>query len=167
MILRPGDHAPEWDCGLGDLEPSSLADKLDSIIWLLEDVRNLLVNTASAAPGVSPVEAADNGPGVAPPIPTPGPLTSPAACGPLVDLHNHLKAFGRKCVLYGDMTPSGEQMLLRILAEYCVKCGHLDSYHHREAGLIDPCELCSCTDYASASVHDRTMRQRHNEDREQ
>ena len=34
---------------------------------------------------------------------------------PELDLTARLKAFARDCVTHGDMTPSGEQMLLRIL----------------------------------------------------
>lgn len=85
----PEDAEAQDDCGLGGstqelfnaawltscIKPEPLVTPLNADEVLA--VRRLL--ESSAAPGVSPVEAADSGPGVTPPDPTPGPHpTSPA-----------------------------------------------------------------------------------------
>lgn len=157
MSLRPGDHAPEWDCGLGDLEPSSPADKLDSIIWLLEDVRNLLVNTASAAPGVTVPDDAADGPGGHPPTRPPGPTSSGMSDDLIPNLREMEAAAARdierSITVEGREFNTGYRAALRWVLSLTKGLPEQQS----DATLAnDP-----------ASVHARTMRQRHNEDREQ
>lgn len=156
---------PQGDCGLGrpiteinvdyltnQIKPQRVVAPLTGDETLA--VRRLLVES-SAAPGVSPVEAADNDPGGHPPTRPPGPLTSGVSDDLIANLREMEAAAAqdieRSITVEGREFNTGYRAALRWVLSLT------RSLPEQNATLgLDP-----------ASVHDRTMRQRHNEDREQ
>lgn len=116
---------PAADCGLGAAELNELYD----------DVAFAAAAFTSAAPGVAPVDAADNGPGVTP-DPTPGPPSLDWCAAEMRQVADLLLTTG-----------------LPMARGYANDLRAAAATHSATLGQ-DP-----------ASVHDRTMRQRHNEDK--
>lgn len=118
------------------LRQSLISDEY--LCWLWLDAEKRFAESSSAAPGVAPVDAADNGPGVTH-SPTPGPPSlnwCAAEMRQVADL----------------LLTTGLPMALGYANDLRAAAAEMDFEIHGQ----DP-----------ASVHDRTMRQRHNEDREQ
>lgn len=134
-------ESPEqfWDWEAGLIKPEPLiaplnADEVAAVRRFLE---------SSAAPGVSPVEAADKDPGAQPPTLAPGSQTS------LTDKVDYL-----------DRTID---LLLTVLIGAGVITPKVADFV--QTHTIQPVDDTATLGQDPASVHDRAMRQRHNEDR--
>lgn len=139
------EHATEWLCVDPRLSVDPTMEIFNERLLRLELA---VAELSSAAPGVSPVEAADSGPGVTPHSPPPG---SPASL-PADELDDaaracHGMSVGAHGFPWGEL--SWDELADKLIAA--------------AAGVRSGAALGN----DPASVHDRAMRQRHNEDREQ
>jgi len=140
------------------LRKSLISD--DYLCWLWLDAEKRHAEGASAAPGVSPVEAADKDPGAHPPTRAPGSQTSLTA-GRIAHIRDLCQsAMVRDLNVYPHNPYARTDRAWLAESVLNILDGNIDAQIIAENKDVtlgqDP-----------ASVHDRTMRQRHNEDREQ